>query len=413
MNKSSKLLTLKYAFLQSTYWISQCVIGSFATVFLRAKDFSNTQIGIILSLGLVLAIILQLIIGSFADKNNNIPLRNIVMVLMFIVVALVIIMYITPSSFLVIAINFCLVYAIQSALYPLINSLAVEYINKGFNLNYGLSRGMGSISFALTSFLFGMYVTSFGVNYLLPIFLFLYLFVIISNFVFKIKAPVEDLPLQHINDNDNEFYSSEHINPEEKTTSSSPLYANFFIKYKTFSILLLGITMLFYSHNLISTYLINIVESVGGNSTSMGISLAITAAVELPTMAAFTYIVRKIKCNTLIKISAFFFFAKVCIMWLAPNVYIVYLSQAMQMFAYALFTPASVYYVNSIVDEQDKVKGQSMLGVAMCLAGTIANVSGGRLLDIFGVTYMLLLGAIVTAIGFIIVCISTNKRMSV
>lgn len=399
MNKLSKKLTLKYAFLQGTYWVSQCVIGSFAIIFLRSKGFQNTQIGLLLSFALVLGIILQLVIGSFADKTKKVSLRTIIMGLTLIVVASVLIMYIAPSSFWLIAVNYCLVSAIQTTLYQLINSLAVETINKGFDINYGLSRGMGSISFALTSYLLGLYVTNFGINYLLPIFLFLYCFLIISIFAFNIKAPKEF-----------DLNTSEHTNknPEEKVTAAPSGYIELFKNYKDFSILLIGIAMLFYSQNLISTYLINIVENVGGNSTNLGICLSITASVELPTMVAFTYIVRKVRCNTLIEISAFFFFVKVFILWLAPSVYVVYLSQAMQMLAYGLFTPASVYYVNSIVSEQDKVKGQSMLGVAMSIAGAIANISGGKLLDTIGVKYMLLLGAIVTAIGFIIVCISTK-----
>ncbi len=405
MNNLTKQLTLKYSLLQSTYWISQCIIGGFAAVFLRSKNFSNTEIGFVLSSALVLSIILQLLIANFADKTKKVTLRTIVIALMFFVVTLILIMYIAPSSFLLIAVNFCLVSAIQSTLNPLLNSLAVEYINKGFNVNYGLSRGMGSISFALTSYLFGMYVTNFSINTLLLVFLFFYCFVIISTFAFKIKIPAQYLSSPQL-------IKDKKINEsEEKLTVAPSGIIAFFKKYKNFSLQLIGIAMLFYSHNIICTYLINIIENVGGNSTDMGISLAITATVELPTMAAFIFLIRKIRCNTLIKISSFFFLVKAAILWLAPNVYIVHLSQAMQMFAYALFTPASVYYVNSIIEEQDKVKGQSMLGVAMCIAGTVANISGGKILDTLGVTDMLFLGTIATACGFIIICFSTNKNV--
>lgn len=411
MNNLTKQLTIKYSLLQSTYWISQCIIGGFAAVFLRSKSFNNSQIGIVLSLSLVLSVILQLLIATFADKTKKVALRTIVIALMFFVATLILIMYIAPSSFVLIAVNFCLVSAIQSTLNPLLNSLAVEYINKGFNVNYGLSRGTGSISFALTSYLFGMYVTNFGVNTLLLIFMFFYCFVIIATFAFKINLPEQNLSASQFIKDDNTINESQNSNrsQEEKSSIAPAGIIEFFIKYKNFSIQLIGIAMLFFSHNIICTYLINIIENVGGNSTDMGISLAIAATVELPTMATFIYIVRKITCNTLIKISSFFFFIKAAILWLAPNVYIVHLSQAIQMFAYALFTPASVYYVNSIIEEQDKVKGQSMLGVAMSIAGIIANISGGKILDTLGVSEMLFLGTITTAFGFIIIFLSTKN----
>jgi PPP family 3-phenylpropionic acid transporter len=185
----------------------------------------------------------------------------------------------------------------------------------------------------------------------------------------------------------------------------------FFIKYKKFVLFLLGVAMLFYSHSLINTYLINIMENVGGNSSDMGISLSIAAALELPTMALFIYIVRKIKCSSLLKIGAFFFLVKAIVTLMAPNVFMVHFSQAFQLFAFALFTPASIYYVNDLVSENDRVKGQSMLGAAyLGIAGTVANVTGGRILDTFGVSEMLLLGTAVTAVGVVLICVSVTEK---
>jgi PPP family 3-phenylpropionic acid transporter len=110
-----------------------------------------------------------------------------------------------------------------------------------------------------------------------------------------------------------------------------------------------------------------------------------------------------------LKASAFFFLLKIIIAWLAPNVAMIYLSQSIQMLGFALFTPASIYYVNYIIGKHDKVKGQSMLGVAICLASAIANITGGRILDMIGVRNMLLVGIAVTAVGFLIICLTTEK----
>lgn len=181
-------------------------------------------------------------------------------------------------------------------------------------------------------------------------------------------------------------------------------------KYNKFMLLLLGCSMLFFSHSLLNTYLIHIVKNVGGDSRDMGITLSISAALELPTMAVFVYLLRKVKCTTLLKTSAFFFFIKAGVTFLAPNIITLHFAQSFQMLAFALFTPASVYYVNSIIREEDKVKGQSLLGVAILgIAGTLANVSGGKIIDTMNVSYMLLIGTIVAGIGFIFVYLFTEK----
>ncbi len=326
---------------------------------------------------------------------------------MAIVYLLAFLLYITPGSFLLTAAIYVLINAFSYTLNPLFNSMALEYLNLGIPMNYGLARGMGSVSFAVMSYLLGYFVSRFGAEFLLSIFLMCYCFTILSAVLFKIRMP-ESIFSADLNPGSRISITQEE-EPNEKDKASAGILS-FFMKYKKFTFFLIGVSMIFYSHSLINTYLINIMENVGGNSTDMGISLSIAAALELPAMAGFIYIMKKIKCCKLVVIAAFFFLIKTTVTWLAPNVFMVHLSQIFQMLSYALFTPASVYYVNSIVEDHDKVKGQAMLGVATVgIAGSIANITGGKILDTLGVPFMLMLGSIVTATGFIIVCFSRER----
>ncbi|WFR57654.1 MFS transporter [Anaerocolumna sp. AGMB13025] len=406
MERLANQLTIKYAFLQSTYWICQCAIYSFAAVFLQSKNFNNMQIGIVLALAAILSIILQPVVAAFADKTKKVPLRYIVAVLMVMVYLLVILLYLLPNSFLLTAVIYVIVGAISFTLNPLFNSLALEYLNRGIPMNYGLARGMGSIAFAIMSYLLGNLVNRFGAGIIPVMFIGTYCFAILSAFLFKIELP-ETMVSTDLNPGSGISVTSGR-EPFKETAPTGIL--TFFIKYKKFSFFLIGVSMIFYSHSLINTYLINIMKQVGGGSTDMGISLSIAATLELPAMAGFIYIIRKISSNKLVMVAAFFFFIKAFITWLAPNVLMIHVSQACQMLSYAIFTPASVYYVNSIVEDHDKVKGQAMLGVAtLGIAGSIANITGGKILDTFGVSDMLLLGTLVTALGFVIVMFSTEK----
>jgi PPP family 3-phenylpropionic acid transporter len=394
MEKLSKELTLKYALLQSVFWMGQCCMFGFAAVYLKSRGFENTQVGVALCLACVLSTIIQPFIAGFADRTTKVHLRTITMVLMLIVLALGVILLIIPDSYLFITIFYMIMIAIQITLVSLLNSLAVEYINLGILMNYGLARGISSIAFALTSFGLGIVLKYYSGNILLPIFLVFYVLFIGALILFKIDTSSIPLPEKEV--------------VETEQSQSDGILA-FLKKYKKFTILLIGMTMVMYSHNLINTYLINIVENVGGDNTDMGISLSIAAGLELPTMAVFILIVKKVKCSTLLKISAFFFFIKSGLVWLAPNMLTLNLSQLLQLFGYALFTPASVYYVNEIIDSKNSVKGQSMVNVAtFSLVGAIGSITGGRILDTKGVSTMLLVATIVTGIGFIIVCCSTE-----
>lgn len=405
MENLAKQLTIKYALLQSTYWISQCAIYSFAAVFLQSRNFKNTQIGLVLALASILSILMQPVVAAFADKTKKVSLRQIILTLMIIVYLLAFLLYIVPDNFWPVAVIYVMINAISFTLNPLFNSLALEYMNLGVPMNYGLARGIGSIAFAVMSYFLGYLVNRLGAGILLNMFLITYCSAIAAAFFFKIKLPDSMFSADL---NPGSLNSLTQYQIKENNTSSGIL--TFLIKYKRFLLFLAGVSMIFYSHSLINTFLINIVENVGGSSADLGISLSIAAALELPAMAGFIFIARKYRCNKLVILSAFFFLVKAIIIWLAPNVLMVYLSQACQMISYALFTPASVYYVNSIVDENDRVKGQAMLGVATIgLAGSTANITGGKILDSMGVSDMLMLGTIVTALGVLIVAFSARE----
>ena len=97
------------------------------------------------------------------------------------------------------------------------------------------------------------------------------------------------------------------------------------------------------------------------------------------------------------------------ITYFADGMTMIYIAQAFQMGAYALFIPASVYYVNCKIAPQDMVKGQSFVTTSMTVAGVFGNLIGGLLLDSVGVSQVLLISAVLSLIGAVIVVMSVEK----
>ncbi|MGN0658553.1 MAG: MFS transporter, partial [Emergencia sp.] len=73
-----KLLNFEYACIQGTYWMVYGVVGSFASVFLLARGYSNSEIGLILAVGNVLAVVMQPPLADFADRTKKISLIGII-----------------------------------------------------------------------------------------------------------------------------------------------------------------------------------------------------------------------------------------------------------------------------------------------------------------------------------------------
>jgi PPP family 3-phenylpropionic acid transporter len=49
MEKLQRKMNIEYALMQSAYWMAYCMVLSFAAVFLQARGYSGTEIGVILA----------------------------------------------------------------------------------------------------------------------------------------------------------------------------------------------------------------------------------------------------------------------------------------------------------------------------------------------------------------------------
>ncbi len=89
-------------------------------------------------------------------------------------------------------------------------------------------------------------------------------------------------------------------------------------------------------------------------------------------------------------------------MLLAGNIAGVFVSQFFQIGAYALFIPASAYYVNKVMERYDQVKGQAFVNCAVTLGGVFSGLVGGRILDLAGPKVMLAIGTGASMAGMVL-----------
>ena len=96
------------------------------------------------------------------------------------------------------------------------------------------------------------------------------------------------------------------------------------------------------------------------------------------------------------------FFIKHLITFLASMISMIYLGQCFQIVAYALFIPASVYYVRENISKEDQLKGQALVIMSMTFAGIFSDLCGGFLIDLMSIKKVLLLATLFSFIGLFI-----------
>lgn len=396
MNDQRRLgrrLTASYALIQSIVNMGYCCVMSFAAVFLLSRGFTDYEIGITLTVATALAILCQPLVAAFADRTEKIALKGIVAAMLAASALLSLLLLVTPSLVLPTAIIYVLLACIQGIESPLVTSLSMEHINSGVPLNFSLARGIGSFAFASLSLLLGFLVRDLGGWIVMAASSAIAVggVVLVSTF----RRPANEEARFAANGGGQALGSLE-----------------FARRNPRFMGIVVSVALLFFSHVIINTYTIQIVRHVGGNSSDMGIATAIAGFLELPAMALFPLALRMIRSPAAImKLSGLFFVLKTLVTLLAPSVAWIYAAQCFQFFAYAMFIPASVYYVNEKITGLDKVKGQAFMGVALGIAGMTGDFFGGLMLGTSGgVPFALAVGLVVSLAGLILLVVIDGFR---
>jgi PPP family 3-phenylpropionic acid transporter len=96
-------------------------------------------------------------------------------------------------------------------------------------------------------------------------------------------------------------------------------------------------------------------------------------------------------------------------MFLANNMFMIYLAQLNQVLGYGLLFPALVSFIDHIMDKREAVRGQAVFTVALTVGNVFGSVLGGIILDAFSVTTLLGISSVLSVIGSLIIMALINK----
>lgn len=373
--------TCRYAWIQSFLWMGYAVILGFASVYLLDHGFSNTQIGIISAIAGAVAAVLQPLLAAIADRPSSPSVKSFLICLNILQMICAGLLHIFEKSTVITGIFYGICIVFLMLLTPLVNSLGAETMNQGKVLNFGVARGIGSVAYAAAAYLLGILVEKTG-TVSIP----LILGVLYAGFLIALGF----FP----------FTKTESSVSVQKEMTGGPLY--FLRKYKKFAFTLLGCIFLYTSHVLLNNFNFQIVESKGGGSAELGTAMALCACVELPTMFLFGAMQKRKNSGFWFRLSGVFFMLKALGTFLAPGIRSFYCVQIFQMFGWALISVASVYFVNSLMEEQDVVKGQAYMTMTYTIGSVAGSLIGGPLIDFWGVRAMLLVAFLAGLAGMIL-----------
>ena len=424
-------INLHYSFIHFFYWMCLVSCQSYAAFYLLDSGMTNTQIGLLLGIGGFLAALIQPFIASWADKPKSPSVRVITIVMSVLAVTGSLLLFVFrhrsfAGTYIVYLLSYLIIMMEQSS----VNALGTESINNGKKISYGFGRGVGSLGYMIASFIVGHATASAGAVSIPAALMITSAATAVVTFFFPFvkrqqAAAGEDKSSAGTGSAAGEDQSSSGTGSaagEDQSSSGagsaagedqSPAGAGsaagngksagslltFFVRYPQITVAMLSLVLIFIGHTYINNFLLPIVETKGGDSADMGNLMSFAAFPELVIMLCYGWLRRLMPDRFWFRISGIFFTLKVLCTMLAPSIGLMYPVQLFQPFGWGILAVSTVYYINDIVDDDDKIKGQAIFTATFTLGTVLGSLSSGVLLDHGGVTAMLTVGTVTSAIG--------------
>ncbi|GIN57492.1 putative transporter YwbF [Lederbergia ruris] len=365
------------------YWIVS-MINAFLPLLFRFKGLSPAQIGIVLSVGPIVAIFSQPFWGVVSDKKQSV--KNVIIFLLMATLITGLAVFFSPTMSLLI-LMMMIFHFFMSPIQPLLDSLSTVFA-KEKRVSYGSIRVWGSIGFAIASFVLGTIIGIIGIQYLWII----YSIIIIRVLFIAIRLTdpiVEKKPLT--------------------TKGFQQAFRN--ARFLGFLIAILFIAI---PHRMNDSMLAIYLKSLGASEGRIGLAWTFSALSEAPVVAIMYILMKRIPLLLLLGIASFFYTCRWFLYGLLTDPMMIIYSQALHSVTFAIFMVSALQYIATIIPEEMLATGQTAYYATFNgLATIIGSAAGGYLMEQFGGGFIYKMGSISALIGTLLFIILYAKDKGV
>ncbi len=379
--------TFQLANINGLYSVFFMPVFAYTTVYLLNLGLNNSQIGILLASANLVAVVAQPLVASLADRRVRTHKTLLLIHILIICLQCAFLLFVPLPIYLhavIFAANIVLLYSMQ----PLVNSMAVDLMARGGNINFGIARAASSLYYSVATLLFGSVLVRYGM-FMVPGSMLLF-------------GALFFLAL---------YFFRPTLDPPHEYQESEDLQTRFFSRYPIFIPVLIGIVGIYFNYSIFNNYAIHIVRNLGGNSSQLGIALAISAFSEIPAMLSFNYLLRRFGATRLFQFSSVFYGVKMLLVMLSGSIPMLYLAQTTQALSFGIYSTSSVYFVAGMMNPNDRSKGQAFITSAATLGNVLAALLGGVFLDLYSVRFMMIIAITVSAVGAALILGATGVRL--
>lgn len=363
-----------YSFIQILYWTGNGLMFSFISVFLQDRGFTNSQIGLVLGVIYALSALLQPLLAELFS-HLRVSLNQGLICQYGLVLLLSLGLLLLPLQNAALGVLVVITFALYSASAPSLNALPHAFAMMELPVNFGVARAMGSVGYAVVMSIMGAVLGTLSPA-LLPAF-----------YMGTITLMIVTLG----------SFQTPPCGRNARHTDSA--HGSFARENPLFMLFMLGILSICFNHELVSSFMLQVMQSIGGGSRELGVAVALAAISEVPVMMLYTRIRKKLKLSHAVLLCGWGWLGKNLLTAFAGTPTVVYGAQLMQSLGYALYVPMSMQLVEALLPESEYFKGLSLVGSAFTFGGVLTSLASGVLIDTLGVSLTLKLMLIFSLAG--------------
>jgi len=148
------------------FYMSNAVYVPFVPVYFESIGFSNTQIGILLSLGPIVALLAQPVWGTVSDRART---KNGALLLMLAGCAVSMAVFPLSAGFVFVMVMICLFMFFQTPVFAVGDAITLEILDRRGGGNFSHVRMAGTIGFAVMAVAFGWVAREGRVDWMFPV----------------------------------------------------------------------------------------------------------------------------------------------------------------------------------------------------------------------------------------------------
>lgn len=323
--------------------------------FLKTRGLTGVQTGMILSITPVMMFLVQPFYGMLADRIGY--KRCLLFSSFFAAVSYL--FYLFEGNFASLAIITVCMALFYNAIQPLLDSLSLNLVQRNPSFSYGTLRIAGAAGWAITGTVVGHYIDTVDTTVI-------FVFSAISMFLTFLFA----------------FFLHNEHHTSARSVNSSPRSVKAVFRNRNLIAFLICVFLISTGGTTIWNFYSIYMKENGATASLVGYGLSFQGLCELPLFYFSALIIRKFGIRTTLLVTVFATALRMLLYSLVKNPQAALLIELLHGISWSLFWVVCVEYVNSLVLEDWRATGQSLLYAAYFGVGAIAgNFWTGYLLD--------------------------------